>query len=150
MPLSRLTYFSENQLDLKLGRPLEQLRGIMKASVHNNKKRNITGALIFDDLWFIQALEGDRRDILSLYEKLKDDDRHANVCMAELIDVETRMFGNWWMGLATRDSVTQPVFERYLRRGRLHPNEMQAAQLTDLIRSVAKAGLDRLISGEAA
>jgi hypothetical protein len=56
LPLSRLVYFSENQLDPKKGSALSQLSDILSASNRNNKLANITGALVFDDFWFIQVL----------------------------------------------------------------------------------------------
>ncbi len=145
MPLSRLVYFSENQLDPKHGSILNQLSTILGASNRNNQLVNITGALVFDDLWFIQVLEGERDIILKTFERLKNDERHANITLVELTDADVRMFGNWWMGLATRNEKTQVAFSPYIRKGRLYPDEMTGQQLLRLVKDVAKLGLNRQI-----
>ncbi len=150
MPLSRLLYFSENQLDSSKGPTLRQLTELMKVSQRNNQAQGITGALIFDQLWFIQALEGERSKILALYEHLKDDERHANVSMAALEDVEERIFGNWWMGLLTRNEHTLPAFEPYLRKSKLNPSEMTGREILALISSVAKLSSSRIMGTIAA
>jgi hypothetical protein len=146
MPLSRLIYFSENHLDPKNGSVLGQLSGILSASNRNNKRVNITGALVFDDFWFIQVLEGEREVILRTFERLKDDERHLNIALVELTDIDARMFGNWWMGLATRNETTQAAFAPYLRHGKLHPEEMTGHQLLALVKDVAKLGLNRQVN----
>ncbi len=53
------------------------------------------------------------------------------------------MFGNWWMGFATRNQVTYPAFAPYLREGRLQPRVMTPDALLTLIAEVAKLGLER-------
>jgi hypothetical protein len=143
MPFSRLVYFSENQLDPRKGSALGQLSKILKASNRNNQTLGITGALVFDDLWFIQTLEGERTKILATFERLKDDERHSNISLVELTDVDDRMFGNWWMGLATRNDATQQAFKPYLHNGRMQPHQMSGKQLLGLIVEVSKLGLAR-------
>jgi hypothetical protein len=150
MPLSRLIYFSENQLDPRKGSALSQLSQILQASNRNNRAANITGALVFDDLWFIQALEGDRTQILATFERLKDDERHSNATLVELNGVDSRMFGNWWMGLATRKEANARAFAPYLHEGRLRPALMTGQQVLGLICEVAKLGLTREILTSAA
>jgi hypothetical protein len=145
MPLSRLIYYSENQLDPQKGSLLTQLNDILKVSKRNNKALGVTGALLFDDLWFIQVLEGHRADVLKIYDRLKQDDRHAKITLVELCDIKGRMFGNWWMSLATRNDATLPAFAPHLRKDRLRPDRMTAAQLLTLIGEVAKLGIQREI-----
>jgi hypothetical protein len=84
MPLTRLTYYSENQLDPAQGSVVAQLAKILSASNRNNKPGNITGALVFDDLWFLQVLEGDREDVWHTFERIKDDERHSRVTLADV------------------------------------------------------------------
>ncbi len=145
MPLTRLTYFSENQLDPQKGSLLAQLNDILAVSKRNNKAFGITGALVFDDLWFIQALEGERADVLETFERIKQDERHANVTLVELGDIDERMFGNWWMGLTTRYDRNLPAFRPHLRNGRLRPDLMTGKEFLAFIADVAKLGLAREI-----
>jgi len=142
MPLSRLLYYSENQLNPKNGSMLQQLSELMIVSRRNNEKRDITGALIFDPLWFFQCLEGERNTVLSVFEFLRDDERHSNVRLVALEDIAERSFGHWWMGLILNDEHTAPAFAPFLRRGRLRPDEMSGKEIFNLIREVSRCARD--------
>ncbi len=115
----------------------------MSASNRNNKPKNITGALVFDDLWFLQVLEGDRQDVWHTFERIKDDERHSRVTLAEMCDVKERIFGNWWMGLATRTKATDVAFTPFLIDGRVQPDKLSARQILELTIEVSKLGLTR-------
>ncbi len=143
MPLARLIYISENQLDPAHGSMVSQLGTILAASNRNNKALGITGALVFDDKWFLQALEGERRAIWKTFERIGEDERHAGTHLVELIDVERRLFGNWWMGAATRTTSTEPAFRRYMRDGFFAPEAMSAQHVLDLMLSLSRMGLHR-------
>ena len=150
MSLSRLIYISENQIDPAQGSVLSQLNSILSASNRNNQRSAITGALVFDDMWFVQVLEGPRKAIWSKFEHIKDDDRHASVVLVEMLEVEERVFGNWWMGLAKRSGDTEPLFAPFVRNGRFRPDEMSAGQILALARDLAAFGLSRELAAKAA
>ena len=118
---------------------------VLAASNRNNKPKDITGALVFDDLWFLQVLEGERDVVWSTFERIKEDERHAQVTLVEMREIEDRMFGNWWMGLVTRNEVTEAAFKPYLASGRLQPETMPARKMLALIVEVSKLGLAREI-----
>ena len=65
--LTRLVYHSENHLGHDKGRMIADLNAIMDSANRNNQKHNVTGALIFDTLWFVQILEGERITLLGQY-----------------------------------------------------------------------------------
>ena len=146
MPLTRALYYSENQLVRGETSVLAQLNQIMTVSNHNNHAVGITGALMFDELWFIQVLEGDREPVWNTFRRIADDERHSHVVLVEMREVPDRLFGNWWMGLATRNERTQAAFAPYLRNGRLSPVDLSASTMLDLIIDVAKLGLSREIT----
>ena len=79
------------------GYNLEILSSILTTSRVNNKKRNITGALICREDIFLQLLEGPKEDIEETYDKIKRDDRPLNV--QHLLDhnVDQRLFPAWAM-----------------------------------------------------
>ena len=143
MPLSRLIYVSEAQIDPAEGSLFSQLAGIMKASIRNNQASGVTGALVYDDAWFLQALEGERRAVWRTFERINSDERHANCLLIAMSEVGERVFDNWWMGLATRDADTAAAFRPYLRGGMLHPPEMSAEEILGLMRELAKHSLRR-------
>lgn len=143
MALSRLIYVSEPQFDPSAGSPIVQLSGIMSASKRNNAAADITGALVYDESWFIQALEGDRHAIWRTYKRIEDDDRHATCLLVEMIDTEERLFGNWWMGLCARDAFNEQFFAPFCRHGRLCADMMSAHDILELMVALSHRGLHR-------
>lgn len=143
MPLSRLIYVSEARFDPKEGSLFSQLTGIMRASVRNNRAAGVTGALVFDDAWFLQALEGERRDVWQTFERINADERHANCLLVAMGEVNERVFNSWWMGLAMRDVNTEASFRPHMRGGILDPRAMSADDILGLMRKLAEQGLHR-------
>ena len=92
MKLMQLVYCSQ-----PFGYSLEILSAILVASRANNRKNNITGALICRSDIFLQLLEGPAQNVKNTYEAIQNDDRHINVY--HLIDqpVKKRLFPAWAM-----------------------------------------------------
>lgn len=90
----RFMYMSTATIDFSN----EELEELLEKARVNNKKRNITGLLIVKGRTFIQCLEGKEEDVLAIYEKIKNDDRHRD--LIELIeeDAHERYFPAWDMG----------------------------------------------------
>lgn len=143
MALSRLIYISEPLFDAAEGSTLTQLASIMSVSRRNNKARDITGALVYDESWFLQVLEGERRAVWERFSRINEDDRHGGCLLVEMVDVETRLFGNWWMGLAARNASTEPVFAPYLLNGALRADAMTAQAVLGLVKALSHVGLSR-------
>ena len=143
MALARLIYISEPQLDPAQGTTIAQLGSIMAASRRNNQAAGITGALVYDEAWFLQVLEGERRSIWKTFMRIAEDERHDGCLLVEMVDVHERLFGNWWMGLATRDAVTAPAFLPFLDKGVLRAENMGAPDILALMMSLTKLGLNR-------
>ena len=92
MKLMQLVYCSQ-----PFGYSLEILSAILVASRANNRKNNVTGALICRSDIFLQLLEGPEQRVKNTYEAIQNDDRHINVY--HLIDqpVKKRLFPAWAM-----------------------------------------------------
>ena len=92
MKLMQLVYCSQ-----PFGYSLEILSAILVASRANNRKNDITGALICRSDIFLQLLEGPVQNVKNTYEAIQNDDRHINVY--HLIDqpVKKRLFPAWAM-----------------------------------------------------
>ena len=76
----------------------EELTDLLDACVRNNRRRNITGLLMYDGGNFIQALEGRREDVLEIFERIRADSRHSGVVVLTQGNVEGRCFEDWSMG----------------------------------------------------
>jgi len=106
------------------------LRELVESAARNNKKRDITGALLFTDGCFIQVIEGGERPMKELLSKLDSDPRHYDIrIISDHLD-ESRYFSDWSMGL-----VSAPEEEQSIVVGELHavPDSDFSSQETDTI-----------------
>lgn len=143
MKLARLIYISEPLLVAAQGSIVSQLASIMSVARRNNEASNITGALVYDESWFLQVLEGERRSIWHTFARINEDERHTGCLLVDMTEVGNRLFGNWWMGLATRDSLTAPAFASFMRDGMLRADLMSAHDVITLMSALASLGLRR-------
>lgn len=74
-----------------------QVGSIMDSSCRNNVAFSVTGVLFFGNPYFLQFLEGQRKDINVLYRKICADDRHSDIQLLELKPIESRYFEEWSM-----------------------------------------------------
>lgn len=70
---------------------------IMETAEHTNKALNITGCLVYHNTSFVQILEGEKNDVLELYSKISQDNRHKDVMTLNEGDIEKRSFESWSM-----------------------------------------------------
>jgi len=63
-----------------------------------NKKQGITGMLLYNNLSFIQVIEGEKEKLIQLYEKISKDKRHENIVKLLEEPIKKRVFPNWSMG----------------------------------------------------
>lgn len=73
------------------------LAGILLQARRNNKRDDITGALICRQDMYLQLVEGPEGAIDDLYLNISGDDRHCEVTLAYSATVESRMFPDWEM-----------------------------------------------------
>mgnify|MGYP001162506604 FL=1 len=92
MKLMQLVYCSQ-----PFGFSLEILSAILVASRANNRKHDITGALICRSDIFLQLLEGPEQQVKNTYDAIQNDDRHVNVYNLINQPVEKRLFPAWAM-----------------------------------------------------
>ncbi len=92
MKLMQLVYCSQ-----PFGYSLEILSAILIASRANNRKRDITGALICRSDIFLQLLEGPEQQVKSTYAAIQNDDRHINIYHLLDQNVDKRLFPAWSM-----------------------------------------------------
>ncbi|MEM9858657.1 MAG: BLUF domain-containing protein [Bacteroidota bacterium] len=76
----------------------EDIKELVKTSEANNSAVEISGMLIYLDGKYLQILEGAKRDVQNLYDKIAKDRRHKQVRVLIEGDIEKRNFENWTMG----------------------------------------------------
>lgn len=73
------------------------LSGLLIDSRENNEKHNITGSLICRADIYLQMLEGPKKKVSEVFEKIKQDDRHLEVEVLSEGPIKERLFPNWAM-----------------------------------------------------
>lgn len=79
-----------------------------------NGQQGITGMLLYADGTFIQVLEGEKADVMRVFEKIKYDARHNNIIELAGGPLTERNFPQWEMGFASVNSVILQEFEGYI------------------------------------
>jgi len=122
-----------------LGRA-RQIAELQAVAVDRNRKVRITGALVYDDLWFIQALEGERSAVKLVFERIARDKRHANPSILTLTNASARLFGEWSMGFASRNAKTEPLFGLHWCNKGMNPSTMTEKGILSLMVELGRQG----------
>ncbi|MBA4328885.1 MAG: blue light sensor protein [Polaromonas sp.] len=68
-----------------------------------NQEAGITGLLVFDGMRFCQQIEGPRKAVLALIERIRQDPRHINVEILHHAPLAERRFRRFSLGYAATD-----------------------------------------------
>jgi hypothetical protein len=74
------------------------LPAILDSSVRNNKRRDITGMMLYSDGNVMQVLEGDTDAVLVTFKSIESDVRHSDIYVLVQGEIATRNFSSWSMG----------------------------------------------------
>ena len=141
MPLIRLLYYSENRIGI--ARRHSIIADLKAVSVKRNRESEVTGALLYDDEWFVQTLEGQERAVEETLQRIMKDPRHANVEVVVRKQIPERKFGQWAMGFAERTPETQAYFGHHWFSYTLNPFDMSEVDMLELMERLGKEGFMR-------
>lgn len=82
----------------------EEIQNILIASRKNNQNKNITGVLLHSENRFLQYLEGNKEELLSVFERIAKDKRHSRCNMLYHVPIPHRVFPSWQMGYKDLDN----------------------------------------------
>jgi hypothetical protein len=138
MMLIRLTYFSRNRLAEWYASKDAGIAEILAASVANNLRDCVTGALICDDHWFVQALEGAENKVSAAFERILRDQRHRDVSLVTMQAVTDRRYPNAAMVCVLRGQDNDDVFRHYSEGECFDPRQLRPDRLSDLIEALVQ------------
>lgn len=106
----------------KVSTPLQEaeLVRLLEQARANNKRRNITGILVYSDRQFMQLLEGEEADVASLYAKLSQDPRHAGLIKLADKPIGARSFAEWSMAFRLVSPAEFSALAGYLPLAQVH------------------------------
>lgn len=76
---------------------LQSIAEIIAVSDRNNRRDDITGALVIGDGIFLQVLEGARQDLNRTLGRIVNDPRHVNLRTIDRRAIKARAFAEWGM-----------------------------------------------------
>jgi len=105
--LFEVTYRSMANTDISTA----DIEKLLKTSRINNKALNITGSLIFHRKVFFQLIEGPKKNVLKLYDKIKNDNRHFDVATMWQGSKPVRDFGEWSLAMLSDSGILNIPYE---------------------------------------
>lgn len=110
MPIHRILYQSESLLTGTEREVRGRVDAIVAASQRSNTAAGLTGALLFTDGLFIQALEGEAKPLEATFERICRDLRHRRVLLHEFSEAPGRVFPDWSMTALAGDPQSGDLF----------------------------------------
>lgn len=98
--LFRLAYISKNNFTGPLEEQKENVQSILDVAQRNNKKVDVTGALLWSGDYFCQVLEGENEALEDLFETIQMDSRHNEITVLHFEPIDRRSFSEWAMAMA--------------------------------------------------
>ncbi len=122
------------------------VKDILLAARTHNKQNNITGSLIYHRKVFFQLIEGPKKNVLKLYDKIKKDDRHSDVVTMWKGAKPSRDFKMWSMAMISDDDVLNISYEGTTEKlslghlmGDIDDKSLASKNLWRKVRNVIKA-----------
>jgi Sensors of blue-light using FAD len=103
-----------------------EVRQILQISQRNNRRKDITGCLLYTGRHFAQVLEGEPALLDELVDRIARDTRHSDFVVAIDHQVSIRRFPDWSMGILYKSDTADRI-EGLLVSGR--PSEERALEL---------------------
>ena len=139
MYLFRLIYYSRNAAansdDPKVR---AELKNILQAAKRNNMAQGVTGALLFNQVYFAQVLEGDRKAVTETFCRIATDPRHVNPIILDARAISKRRFADWSMCFVGQP-VSEEVHRRYCVSNEFLPAKMTADSLLGFVEELIDA-----------
>jgi hypothetical protein len=118
------------------------LKSIFERSRSHNLEYGITGVLCVyqGGNVFLQALEGARTAVNSLYGSIVRDPRHRDITLLDYAEINERLFSGWRMGSVDLGKVNLGSILRYSEKAVLDPYSMTGRAALALLEELNTSG----------
>lgn len=135
MPLSQIVFYSRNLVKLTGGSMRDMVRDILASCNRYDHASGITGALVFNEDFFLQAMEGETATISEQLWNLAADSRHSGMVLVSAVPVQQRALRGWMVGYAGRSEALNALYLQYGPTAKFDPTEMSVGGIIALLRS---------------
>jgi hypothetical protein len=133
MAIVRLLYASHCQLA-----PGQSVFDFSDASERNNKRDAITGALAFNQHYFLQVLEGGSDAVNATFQRICRDKRHEQIVLIDYSTVGNRQFEHWSMRFLNATEASREMLLRFGGSGEFRPQEMDQSAAIGLLTALTE------------
>lgn len=102
----------------------KSMESILETSRAHNMNHGITGVLCYGGGIFLQAIEGGREAVNTLYSHIVFDRRHADVALLHYEEISERRFGGWTMGTVNLAKLNTSIVLKYSERPVFDPYQV--------------------------
>lgn len=120
MYLVQMIYASRISTDFKT----QDIESILESAHKNNAALGITGLLCFSHDSFLQSLEGSRKAVNEVYQKILNDQRHQDPILLYYKNIQQRNFVDWAMGYVSSSQMIRQIVLKYSRQSEFDAFEM--------------------------
>ncbi len=82
---------------------LDEIGHLLTRARERNKEYGVTGVLLYIGGNFMQYIEGPKESLDTIYEIIRNDEKHTGIIEVSREPPEKRQFGDWSMAFQTRD-----------------------------------------------
>lgn len=130
--LYQIIYLSKNNISNDDAIMKNEVSQILVSSRKNNARNDVTGALMFNERWFAQILEGAHDNIQNTFERIQCDDRHSDVTILDFSPITTRIFSNWSMAFLDADTTAYQEFNALTSKADIDVNLLNGNKIFQL------------------
>ena len=130
--LSRLVFYGRT--NVKVGESAGMIKSILAAASEYSPASGLTGGLVFNEKYMMEAIEGAREQISKRLRFLFEDPRIEDVTVLAVSTIDKRVFDGWAVGYAGRTIDAERLYLKYSPTVDINPTTMSAAAVLDFVR----------------
>lgn len=136
--LHHVVYVSTRVIRDSLITQADLVSKILRSSVENNRRLNVTGALLACDNTFVQVLEGRRIDVATIMQRVSQDTNHTAIRTIVAGPIPQRRFARWAMCASTLSPTDRAIVEVLTTSGKFDGSQLTAESAMRLLLAVAQ------------
>ena len=109
---------------------------ILDQSKVNNPELTISGILCYSNDYFLQCLEGSRKNVNQLYHHILKDKRHYDPSILDYKVIAKREFGQWGMTFIPPSKISGEIIQKYSGEIKFNPYTMSGDSCFELLKEI--------------